>query len=312
MGSKMTTKNTVEKHRALAAEIVSVALNDVYLDFILSRQAMRVSPTTLVYYENKLKPFILYLDAQAITSLDQVTVRQVRAFLALISERGYKDWTINGFARAIRTFLRFIHNENYTTNLIVFDMPKIRRERLPVLSATQVSDLITQAKPRDKAIILFMVDTGIRLAELIALRWDNLDLQTGRVRIQCGKGGKARTVVAGSQTRRALLAYRRSCIDKSDTASLWQTDEGSPLTRGGMVQVFHRLEKKTGIHFSAHALRRTFCILSLRAGMSPLVVQDLMGHADLTMTKHYAQMIDDDLVLAHKEFSPIDNLKRLK
>jgi len=65
------------------------------------------------------------------------------------------------------------------------------------------------------------------------------------------------------------------------------------------------------IPFSAHALRRTFAILSLRAGMSPLAVQDLMGHSDLTMTKHYAQMIDDDLLIAHDQFSPISNLKKL-
>jgi site-specific recombinase XerD len=55
--------------------------------------------------------------------------------------------------------------------------------------------------------------------------------------------------------------------------------------------------------------RRTFVILSLRAGMNALTIPTLLGHEDLTMTKHYAEMVDDGLLQAHKQHSPVDNLK---
>jgi integrase len=74
------------------------------------------------------------------------------------------------------------------------------------------------------------------------------------------------------------------------------------------MMMFRRLSKKTGILITAHALRRTFTILSLRAGMNPLHLQNLGGWASLDMVQHYAQMVDEDLLQAHKAHSPVDNL----
>lgn len=77
--------------------------------------------------------------------------------------------------------------------------------------------------------------------------------------------------------------------------------------------VFRRLFKRTRIHVTPHALRRTFVILSLRAEMDVLHLQAMLGHASLDMVQHYAhQMVDDDLLQAHKAHSPIDNLSRLR
>ena len=72
--------------------------------------------------------------------------------------------------------------------------------------------------------------------------------------------------------------------------------------------MFRRLSKTTGIHVTAHSLRRTFTILALRAGMNALHLQNLGGWASLDMVQHYAQMVDDDLLREHKAHSPIDNL----
>jgi integrase/recombinase XerD len=79
----------------------------------------------------------------------------------------------------------------------------------------------------------------------------------------------------------------------------------------GLLQIVRRLVKKTGIFFTPHALRRTFTILSLRAGMDVLHLQALLGHASLDMVQHYAQMVDDDLLTEHRAHSPVDNLSRL-
>ena len=73
--------------------------------------------------------------------------------------------------------------------------------------------------------------------------------------------------------------------------------------------MFTRTSKRTGIHITAHALRRTFVILSLRNGMDVLHLQNLGGWTSLDMVQHYAQMEDFDLLQAHKLHSPVDNLK---
>jgi integrase/recombinase XerD len=184
-------------------------------------------------------------------------------------------------------------------------MPKLEKERLPVLTVEQLRQIVTACNVWDKAVILFMVDSGLRRSEFIHLNWSDIDMQSGLVRVNQGK--KDRSTVIGATTRRALLAYRKTLTDRDGT--LFQTDEGTRFTPGGFIRTFQRLTKATGIHVTAHALRRTFVILSLRNGMDPLHLKALLGHASLDMVQHYAQMVDEDLLQAHKQHSPIHNLK---
>lgn len=134
-------------------------------------------------------------------------------------------------------------------------------------------------------------------------------MQSGLVIVRQGKGKKDRSAVIGAKVRRALLAYRRTRSTIVDNTPLFQTKTGARFTPGTFIRIFTRLTKATGIHVTAHALRRTFAILSLRAGMSPLRLQNLGGWASLDMVEHYTQMADDDLLKAHRQFSPVVRLR---
>jgi site-specific recombinase XerD len=94
--------------------------------------------------------------------------------------------------------------------------------------------------------------------------------------------------------------------------ALFLARRGARFTGDGLMQVFRRISKQVGFTITAHALRRTFVILSLRAGMDVLHLQAMLGHASLDMVQHYAQMVDEDLLEAHRAHSPIDNLSRLR
>jgi integrase len=124
---------------------------------------------------------------------------------------------------------------------------------------------------RDKAIILFMADSGLRRGEVVKLNWSDVDMSSGLVRVKQGKGRKDRFTVIGAKTRRALLAYRRTLDNRE--GELFQTAQGTRFTGNGLMLVFRRLSKRTRINITAHAMRRTFAILSLRAGMRPLHLQ---------------------------------------
>lgn len=293
---------TTTKLSALA----SVALLDAYTDFILSRQAMNCTPVTMSFYRFTAGKFLEWIANQNVTSPDQVTARHVRQFIAELAGRGLQDTTVHGYARAIRTLLRFWYTENYIPQPVRFDMPRLGKKRLPVLTADELKEIVKACNVRDKALVLFMADSGLRRAEVINLNWPDIDMQSGLVRVRQGKGKKDRSAVIGATTRRALLAYRRTLADREGV--LFQTDEGTRFTPSGILRVFMRLSKRTGIHVTAHALRRTFVILSLRNGMNVLHLQAMLGHASLDMVQHYAQMVDDDLLREHKAHSPIDNL----
>jgi site-specific recombinase XerD len=293
--------------------LASIALADAYTDFILSKQAMNCSPGTLVFYKYSAGKFVLWLDANGVTAPDQIGARHVREDLSLLAGQGKADTSLHGAARAIRTLLRFWFAEKYMSELVKFAMPKIAQKRLPVQTAEQLGIvLVACKKPRDKALVLFMADSRLRRQEVIQLTWGDLDMTSGLVVVKRGKGGKARSAVIGITTRRALLGYRRTISNPSSNSPLFPSRNGLPFTGSGLLIIFVRLSQLTGIHVTPHALRRTFVILSLRAGMDVLHLQAMLGHASLGMVQHYAQMIDEDLLQSHKAHSPVDNLARLQ
>jgi site-specific recombinase XerD len=287
------------------------ALLDAYTDFILSRQSKGSRKTTLDFYFFTACKFLEWAETvHNIEKPEDITARTVREYLAELVQKGRKDSTVWDNARAIRTMLKFWHASGYMQVDIKFDMPKIAKKRLPRLNAEQLQEVLKACSVRDKALLMFMADSGVRREEAIKLNWEDVDMQTGYVLIKEGKGGKARVTVIGAKTRRALLAYRRTLANRNGV--LFQTDEGTRFTGSGMLAIFRRLRKRTGIHVTPHAMRRTFTILSLRAEMDSLHLQHLGGWESIDMVDHYAQMEDIDLLRAHKAHSPVDNLDKLK
>lgn len=271
---------------------------------MLSRQAMNCSKATLDFYGFTAGAFLSWCEVQGLTRPDDVSARYVRQYIAGMA--GKADRTLHAHARAIKTLVRFWHAEKYIPEPVHFDMPKIAKKRLPRLTAGQLQVILKACNVRDKAIVLFMADSGLRRAEVIALDWQDVDMQTGAVTVARGKGRKARVSRIGATTRRALLQYRRKV---SDVRALFQTDEGARFTGGGFLAIFRRLRKQTGIYVTPHAMRRTWALLSLRAGMDAVHLQLLGGWAGLDMVNHYAELEDDDLLQAHRDHSPVDSLK---
>lgn len=265
---------------------------------------MNCTPATLKFYSNTAGVFLKWCEGQSITQPQEVTARIVRQYLAGLE--GKADRTKHAHARAIKTLLRFWHAEKYIPETVKFEMPKIAKRRLPRLTAEQLQAVLKVCNVRDRAIVLFMADSGLRRSEVIALNVADVDMQSGSVTVARGKGRKARISRIGATTRRALLAYRRTLADRA--GALFQSKHGGRLTGNGLRQVYRRLTKQTGIHVTPHAMRRTWALLSLRAGMDAIHLQMLGGWAGLEMVAHYASLEDDDLLQAHRDHSPIDNL----
>lgn len=303
MGTKIDRASASPDPRALA----SSDLQHCYTDFILSRKAIMVSEQTLVFYECTAGKFIKWLVYHGKTKPEEITARDVRAYLNEFIEGGAQPSYVHTHARAIRTLTKFFHQEGYIPEMVNFQMPPPGiKKRLPHLTADQVTKVLNACKkPRDKALIMLMVDSGLRRSEVVALNWDDVDIKTGVINVRKGKWGKSRSVVVGAKTRRALLAYQRT-LNQIENAPLFQTIHGERLAAYGLRSLLLRVGERAGVHLSPHALRRTFATLALRAGMSPLHLQGLLGHTTLEMTRRYTQMIDDDLVDAHREHGPID------
>ena len=264
----------------------------ILTDFLLSREAKLCSEDTLDFYQRMLTPFIESLQTDDITSQD------VRRFLASVAKRGVSSATVHAHARAIRAFVRFAHAEGYLANIFKVDMPKVHVRRMEVLTPAEIKKVLTVCNFRDKAIVLVLIDSGLRRAELWDLTWDDVDIKTGSILVRNGKGGKARTAVIGVKARRALLKWRMKAPD--DNGRIFN------LTGSGLASAMERISKSSGVKIGCHKCRRSFATMALRSGINLIALQRLLGHSTLDMVRVYIAQVDEDLLQAYRDHSPMD------
>jgi site-specific recombinase XerD len=162
---------------------------------------------------------------------------------------------------------------------------------------------------RNRAIILLLLDTGMRLRELSALRLWDLDFDRGIVRVM-GKGAKERVVGMGKATQKAMLRYLLSRSDPHP--EVWVSEERRPLTYNSLNDAIRTMGKRAGIEFrsSAHTYRHTFATSALKNGADLFRVQALLGHSSLEMVRRYAASLGSEhAVEGHRSFGPVDKLK---
>jgi len=293
--------------------INKVGISQTIESFILCREAMGVSDKTIRFYQFNLGKFNQFMLAQGIDDVAGIKPYHIRTFLAEMKERGSSDNYRHGNARCIKTFLRFCLEDGHIQEFPKFEMPKIAKQQLTTLTIDQVNAVIKECKTiRDKTLLMFAVDSGLRLSEIIALNWSDIDLKTGIVKVLHGKGNKFRIVPIGSSVRRMLVKYKSELDDIDNDSPVFQTDDHRRFAEMGLRSVFVRLSEKSSVQFSCHALRRTFAKLSVKSGKDILYIQNSMGHENVETTRHYIQLLDEeDIRKDHKKHGVIDNLFRL-
>lgn len=167
---------------------------------------------------------------------------------------------------------------------------------------------------RDKAIILTLLDTGLRANELCSLRVADLDAKTGKVTVRHGvsggaKGGKARFVYLGKIARKAVWRYLADREDGNDlNAPLFTSKSDRSFNRDALRQLINDIGKKAGVNRTyPHRFRHSMAISFLRAGGNLLTLKELLGHNSLEMVQRYARIADIDVEQAHRQASPVDN-----
>ena len=191
--------------------------------------------------------------------------------------------------------------------------PKVVLDPLEPISIQDVRDLINTCQrgnligERDRALFLFLLDTGARAQEACNMNIKDVDLNSGAVMIKYGKGGKTRRVFIGRKTRRAMHAYLR--LRHDSCPALFVSKDEKRLTYNGLRQLLERGAKRANLSNKPelHGFRRALALNMLRSGVDIFVLQRLMGHADLQVLRRYLAQNDEDNQLAHMRGSPVDN-----
>jgi site-specific recombinase XerD len=189
--------------------------------------------------------------------------------------------------------------------------PKPAKNILPAFTGEEVQRLLsTSPDARARALIFFLLDTGLRAAEVVKLNGSDVDLKSGAVRVIEGKGRKDRMTYLGAKSRRALVGYYAAAGWPQDDGPVWRSERtGERLTDSGLRQLLHDIGAQARVpHCTPHTFRRTFALFSLRGGMNIHVLARLMGHADIQVLRQYLPLVEADLQAAHQAAAPVDRL----
>jgi site-specific recombinase XerD len=279
------------------------------------------SKATLRFYRQNLEPFREFVEAGGPVDLKSVGVEDIRSFLLSYQNGSAKRsaFAIDAKYRTLRAFWNWAIKEGYALDNPVESLkaPRLPRKIIPTFSPEDIKRMLATCDTnrflglRDRAMILVLYDTGVRVGELVGMRVADLDIESRLLRVT-GKGNKMRTVHISNNTLRALWAYLKKFRGEPAT-TLWLSEERRPLTDDGVRQAVRRIAKRAGItsgvRASPHTFRHTFAIEFLRAGGNVFDLQTLGGWESLDMVKRYAQTLNiDDALKAHERFSPVDKL----
>lgn len=229
--------------------------------------------------------------------------------------------TIKTYHSHLAIFFKYLIAEDILTAnpMDRIPAPVVRQDQVQPFTAEQIRALLAATKngfypKRDKAIILLLLDTGMRAAELCGLKWGKTDIASRKCLV-LGKGNKYREVFFSSTTYRAITDYRReetSVTDDLDSPLFYSdrgTRSGSGLSESGLLQLIRRLGKKASIQAvrcSPHTFRHTFALNFLRSGGSAFALKETLGHEDLKMTQKYVRLASADIERQHRAYSPVE------
>ncbi len=301
--------------------------------FLLACRAEAKSQQTIRWYRQKLAYFTTYLGGDS-CDLAEITRDQIRAFLRHLQleiksgqnnphrpeeSKPLSGHTVHGYARTLRAFFSWAERDGIiqSSPMKGMKMPKLPSLVVPSFADHEVKCLLDPAsyegamKARNHTMIVVLLDTGIRVSELVGLQMGDLHLEEGYFTI-LGKGNKERNVPMGRKCRSAVETYLLKERPEPATPmvrNVFLSQHGTPLTQDWVYKILAGLCHKTGMRdrkVGPHTCRHTFAKRFLMNGGDLLTLQRILGHTSLEVVRMYVNLDTQDLLAQQKRFSPVD------
>jgi integrase/recombinase XerC len=291
-----------------------------------------VSPYTVRNYTNDLlgnykrgseKGFFQFLRLRKIDSLDKVDKRVLRDYLAYLLEQGIVKASIVRKLSAIRSFYRYLAREGILPKNPIEQAasPRLDRRLPSFLNVEEVArlleapDLNTPQGLRDRALMELIYAAGLRVSELVNLDLEHVNLDTREIRVW-GKGSKERVVLIGELADKAMIDYleksRPKLLEgKKKVVALFLNRDGERLTGRSVQKLLGKYAEIAGIEKKVypHMLRHTFATHLLDGGADLRVVQELLGHANLSTTQIYTHVTQSRLKKSYMAAHPMAKME---
>lgn len=278
-----------------------------------------LSANTVISYKRDIEKYLTFLTEKKITQLDEISRFEILDFLQTLRQAGAADNSIIRMVSSLRKFHQYMKRESIMSDdpMQLIDTPK-KASTLPKAISPQsieklleAPDTTTPLGVRDRTILELMYATGLRISELVNLELSDLHLTMGFIQTM-GKGEKERIVPLGEMASQWLDNYlngaRIYLSDKSGEESdyVFLNSRGHGLSRQGVWKKVKQLALEAGIdqNVTPHTLRHSFATHLLENGADLRMVQELLGHADISTTQIYTHITKNRLKQVYSDYHP--------
>ncbi len=291
-----------------------------FLDYLRIERGL--SPLTIKAYQRDLHSFALVMKERSFEHPEQLSEHDVRAFIAAMHRKGQGGKSLQRLLSAIRSFYRWLLREKLAkaNPALSIRAPKSGRKLPATLDTDAVAHLLdfpcdSTLAIRDKAMMELFYSSGLRLAELAGLHWDQFDLHGGMLTVT-GKGNKTRMIPVGGKALTALLVWRKARAEfaGTDQITVFVGRTGEALTPRAIQARVSYWAKKQGLpqNVYPHLLRHSFASHILESSGDLRAVQELLGHSDISTTQIYTHLDFQHLAKVYDQAHPRARKSALK
>lgn len=288
-------------------------------DYLRFSQIERgLSANTITAYKQDLSSFIDFLQKENLTSWPTKAI-DIDAFLAEQRDQKKATSSISRLISSLRKFYQWLVRQNIQklNPMLEIDSPKKRRPLPVALTTVEVTDLLEQPDIkkklglRDRALLETLYATGIRVSELINLKFTDLHEELKLVKV-FGKGSKERLIPISKVALSWIDSYKEKVRDPlilkvgKNTDFIFLNSRGGSLTRQAVWQIIKHYCKLAGIqkNVTPHTLRHTFATHLLENGADLRVVQEILGHSDISTTQIYTNLSQKHIIQVYEKTHP--------
>jgi len=285
-------------------------LKDEFFSYLLVEK--NLSQNTISAYRNDIKKFIKFLKEKKYR-LKEIDFSKFTEFLLNLKKQNLSASSIIRIISSIRNFYKFLYARGYVSNYLFIETPKSDRNLPEVLSFTEIEKLLSvknnsKTYKRDIAILELIYGSGLRVSELVNLKIDDINFKQKFMRIK-GKGNRERIAFLNEVALKRINEYlpeRAKNKKSSHSPFLFLNKSGSKLSRQFIWKIVKKYVSLAGLdkNVKPHTLRHSFATHLLESGLDLRIVQELLGHKNLSTTEIYTHIDRKQIKKIYKKYHP--------
>ena len=312
---------------AMKTKVKRSAESEVYLlfnafdDFLMEKEARNLSTSTIVSYKESFNKFTSFFDFNEDTTTEEITKQLFFKWINTMKHENLSYSSINHYLRDTRAFCYWCMEETrkYIEPAFKIELVKGQEEAPKTFTDEEVETLLVKPHPRASfpewrtwAIIHWVLGTGARAGTVCNVKIKDIDFKRKEITYAHTKNKKAQVIPLSSSTETAIKEFIRVWRKEADKESYLFCNIGEEqLTTNALRQAFTKYCKDRGVEKSSiHGLRHTFAKLWIKNNGNTFVLQQILGHSTLDMSRKYVKLYREDLKEDFELFNPLDNLKK--